>query len=602
MAQWPAGEPTAAERPTPTLLRVGVAGVLLWLGITLICWLPGAAAAASGPLRFATEDGRRNGDPQGMDLRVDTAPLTGGGQGGYVAPPLGLPTARSGAASHALRQAPSRHISRAAFDLRLSGPLPAVRDQGRYGTCWAFAALASLESCAADVARLDLSENNLVNRAGFRPRFGQGGNSRMATACLARWDGPVLERDDRYARPGASPDGLPARLRVREVLFLPPRQGAADNATIKWALLTYGAVDCSMYWDDYCYRPGRASYYYDGIGLNHDVTCVGWDDRYPASAFVERPPADGAFLVRNSWGRGFGDGGYFWVSYHDTAFAGDAAVFAEAERPGPYSTVYGHDELGWIDSAGFDGAPGYAWFAARHVAEAGGSLAAVSFYTPVAGARYEVYAGPSLDHLSSSPLAEGSLEMPGFHTVDLCERLAVQSGRPFFVAVMLRTPGFLRPVAVERSWPGYSAAATSAGQSYVSADGRQWLDLGRQRPAADVCLKAYTVDEEPPATPPTVVVDSLRIRSGRGPRITFHVAHATPRTTARVTLRLVTRTGRTVRRATLRAVPTGARRIWRPARRLPAGRYRVIARAVDAQGDRQLGAVRTVVRVTSRVR
>ncbi|MEF2837224.1 MAG: C1 family peptidase [Oscillospiraceae bacterium] len=54
-------------------------------------------------------------------------------------------------------------------------------------------------------------------------------------------------------------------------------------------------------------------------GVNHAVTIVGWDDNYSAENFLEdkRPPADGAWIVRNSWGEDYGDGGYFYLSFYD---------------------------------------------------------------------------------------------------------------------------------------------------------------------------------------------------------------------------------------------------------------------------------------------
>jgi C1A family cysteine protease len=491
-------------------------------------------------------------------------------------------------------------VAPAAFDLRLRGKVGPVRDQGRFGTCWAFAALGSLESALLPEQPWDLSENNMVARSGFDLSYSDGGNSRMATAYLTRWAGPVTENDDRYGRPGASPVGLPERLHVHDVLFLPPRTGPSDNENLKWAIATYGAVDVSMYWDDYCYDRRLATFYYRGTGLNHDVTCVGWDDGYPAARFEVRPPGDGAFLVRNSWGRGFGDGGYFWVSYYDSAFATDAAVFCAARVPGDYSAVYGHDDLGWVDSAGFSGARGTAWFAARHTVVSGGALAAVAFYTPTASSSYEVFAGPSLAELSTVPLASGTIAAPGYHTVDLGQQVPLTAGADFVVAVKLTTPGFAWPIAVERAYQGYASPATAPGQSFVSSDGRRWTDVGAMDPSADVCLKAFTVGELPRATPPTTVLDSCRGPRGGKARIVFHVAHAAPGPAGvTVSLKVLSGTGRVVERIVLRDVPSEERRVVSCSTRLRSGRYRVVTSAVDTDGHRQVSPLSTRVRLSS---
>jgi hypothetical protein len=68
-------------------------------------------------------------------------------------------------------------------------------------------------------------------------------------------------------------------------------------------------------------NPKTSAQYTDthNAGVNHAVTIVGWDDNYSADNFLEdkRPPADGAWIVRNSWGEGYGDGGYFYLSFYD---------------------------------------------------------------------------------------------------------------------------------------------------------------------------------------------------------------------------------------------------------------------------------------------
>lgn len=57
---------------------------------------------------------------------------------------------------------------------------------------------------------------------------------------------------------------------------------------------------------------------------NHAVTIVGWDDHYSASNFLEgqQPPADGAWIVRNSWGADYANDGYFYLSYYDKTIVG----------------------------------------------------------------------------------------------------------------------------------------------------------------------------------------------------------------------------------------------------------------------------------------
>ena len=103
----------------------------------------------------------------------------------------------------------------------------------------------------------------------------------------------------------------------------------------------------------------------------------------PAGRFLRRPPGPGAFLIKNSWGTSYGQGGYFWLSYYDRSFGTTLTVFDGAEAAGNHDAIYQHDALGWSRSIGFGSTT--AWFAARYTSGGDGSVTAASFYTRQAG-------------------------------------------------------------------------------------------------------------------------------------------------------------------------------------------------------------------------
>jgi len=465
--------------------------LLLSLIISLGAFPPGAQASPQGqigPLNPAFEQ-------KIQELKAPTW-QKGGGQSnfGYFPSPLDWSHLRG---KRILSSIQSSFPS--SYDLRALGKMPPVRNQGSYGTCWAFATFGSLESVLLPSESWNFSEDNLVNTSGFDPDpYTGGGNYDMATAYLARWSGPVREDQDPYPTPGFV--SFPPSKHIQEVLYLPPRSGSLDNDTIKSTLMSYGGVYTAIYWSDSSYNPSKASYYYSGSSQsNHAVVIVGWNDDYSASNFSNTPPGNGAFIVRNSWGSSWGEGGYFYVSYYDSQIGGSLAVFNNAEPTDNYTNIYQYDPLGWTASFGFGA--NTAWFANRFSAQNNEALKAVSFYTASLDSSFRVYYGTSLSSLQL--LSSGTISLPGYHTVNLDTPVALSPGQVFFIALKLTTPGYPYPIPVEAPFSGYSGhASASSNQSFVSPDGVNWSDITQQYANTNVCLKAFTSSESfPPTTP-----------------------------------------------------------------------------------------------------
>lgn len=388
-----------------------------------------------------------------------------------------------------------------AFDLRAGNQVSTVKDQGEIGACWAFASIGAIESVLLPEAALDLSEDHLSLAHGYDLTQNDGGDYHVAMSYFAGWKGPILESEDPYGD-HVFTTGVEPSVYVQEIQILPEK----DFRSIKEHILTVGAVESTLYLDydlfdgdtDY-YDIESAAYYYNGRQIsNHDVLIVGWDDNYSRSNFNMVPPIDGAFICKNSYGRTFGDRGYFYVSYADTNIALLNVSYSKVTTERPYDHNYQTDDLGWVGTVGYGTETAYM----GNVYSPGSQqerLAAVGFYATGEQTDYEVYlvkAFQTMSDLSKMKfMTSGHLDNKGYYTVEFDSPVLI-SGQ-FAVIVKITTLDSERPVAVEinKNIPWLGDVVIDDGYGIISADGVSWSRT-EDLVDANVCLKAFTLDLE----------------------------------------------------------------------------------------------------------
>lgn len=433
------------------------------------------------------------------------------------------------------------------YDLRPE--MPAVRNQDPFGTCWTFSAMAAAESNLIHEKAIltkdnaDLSEWYLAyygyNDESFElPSFtypwdmeyyNLGGDDWRSAAILTRGTGFLDESSAAYPQSTAAaykPDVKARKYKLKNVLYLgnlgdkEVRLNDSRKETIKEAIRTYGAVSIGIYQgSDSLYLNETTKAYFISTGEispNHAVTVVGWDDNYDRLNFNEsyRPTNNGAWIVRNSWGNAWGDGGHYYVSYEEGSLY-DGVVYDTVAAP-EKEKIYQYDPLGLCNFIDFESAnPVY--FANIFTASRNEKIDSVSFYTsyPDSTCTVKVYKNCGDDPVGRTLAVQRSVTVaaPGYNTVDLGSETVIERNSKFSVVVSIALPApstssrgsvMMYPaVPVEYPISGYSNKATaSAGQSFISSDGINWEDLTEKSgyAQANVCIKAFgTSDDTDPS-------------------------------------------------------------------------------------------------------
>ena len=436
---------------------------------------------------------------------------------------------------------------------------PPTRDQGKYATCWAESAMSLAEfymirNGLADKS-IDYSELHLAywtytqgspsaaagdtkDKVIFTPSsekeieniLDNGGSLKFAVESLMRNRGFASEKSAPYSGAESVANGNPLSeaMERTDVAYLKnacliPIRFKPDN--VKQAIVENGAAGIAIYANRDNYNEEYNTYYSSSENsTNHALTIVGWDDFFPGQRFCDaygnKPPLDGAWLVRNSYSTENKEdySSYFWLSYFDKTISG-AWVFQLMDSF-PWDNHYYYDSQ-IHGNTYYDNVCEYAnVFTVGGEGQAEGErLEAVIFEMALVedtGSHYtiKIYGGltgdtPDTGTLIRTASAEGTIYYEGFYTVSLNSPVVFDKGEKFAVVVSFDGPGssVVLETAVEEYNCISSKVGISTGQSFVSTDRETWADTkSSEKNHGNLVIAAMTSDTEKKAAVSKVVL------------------------------------------------------------------------------------------------
>ncbi|MBQ7836361.1 MAG: hypothetical protein IJ389_03815 [Clostridia bacterium] len=348
--------------------------------------------------------------------------------------------------------------------------ITSVKNQNPYGTCWAHSTCSLAESWlwkeGFASSSLNLSEYQLsyfiykerydplgnltgdyTRYKGSGSAFNEGANFFLASTALASWMGLTYESSIPYGAPTtyySTAKAYEAAYRMTDARWF----SMSDIKAAKNYIIENGAIGADYYHNDsYYIKKSSTSYYYPyQTSTNHAITIVGWDDNYSASNFRYNPGKNGAWLVKNSWGTGWGDSGYFWLSYYDKTLTANTGFAMQFTPSSTYENNYQ-----------YDGSTGYfeytvnnnVYFANTFTINAYSyeRLDAVMFGVGSSNINYTIQVYKNVTDfttmngtaLLSAPI-NGQTSEPGFYTVPLGDSILLKRGDTVTVCIQFKNP------------------------------------------------------------------------------------------------------------------------------------------------------------------
>ena len=388
-----------------------------------------------------------------------------------------------------------------------------VKNQRNTSLCWAFSLASNLETSLLTRGQkyYDLSEEQLAyfwaNRVndplGNTPNdkitrtqsdYHGTGNGRVASFFLSTWSGMTTEEKVPFQSSAVTwPDSLAydTSAYMEDAIF---SQYTVERT--KQLLMEYNSVSAMIYMLDNYYYPDTASYSCPQSGLvNHAVTIVGWDDTYSKENFPSASGVknDGAWIVKNSYGKNWGKNGYFYLSYEDQSITN--LVSNTASTSEEYNNNYFYDgaAAGTVTFPSKTINNGYYVSNIFKVTAGNGKdeeLGEIVTAVPQDNTDFQIQVYTDLkntsDPTSGTPAYAEPVDytqpLAGIHTIHLNTPVKIPQGT--FYSVVIRIPDGSNKFYVEKTTTSTSWFTATAGidpdQSFFSTSGKKWYDAGNQ--------------------------------------------------------------------------------------------------------------------------